>query len=739
MEPTNLNTSPGAAGMTPASRERRRFIKLTAGAGGALVLGCVIPIGRWQAMAQGAEAAKPFPPNAFLRIAPNDIVTIQVSKLDFGQGTLTSLPMLLAEELDCPWDNVRAELAPGEDVYRDPIYHLQFVGGSTSIANTFTQYRELGARARAMLIAAAAQRWHVAPSACATSKGVVTGPSGQRLRYGALAAEAMRLPLPEHVELKDPSKFRLIGRATTRLDTAAKSSGHQHFSIDVDVPGMKTAVVARAPVWGAKVARLDDSASKAMPGVRAVFRIPGDRGGESVVCVADGYWQAKRARGALVVTWDDRGIERVDSAKAFERYRALAATPGTPAQRADTSSLARAPNVIDAVYEFPYLAHVPMEPLNMSLQYTGAACTVWAGSQFQSPDREAIAKTLQLPVEKVRFNTVMAGGGFGRRAVSTAANAIEAAHIARAMQGTPVKVMWSREDDVRGGYYRPMHVHRVKVGFDAHGKIAAWDHVIVGQSILTGTMFEPMLVKDGVDDTMVEGARGSQYAIPNMAISVHNVVANVPVLWFRSVGNSHTAYVIETMVDEIAVASGRDPVEFRRELLQGGNARSREALDLAVAKSGYGVRALPAGQAWGVAVHFCFDSAVAYVAEVSIADGRPKVHRVTAAVHCNLPVNPRTIEAQAMGGLVFGLSMGLPGFEITLKDGVVQQSNFADYTPAYMADVPHVEVHVCPSAAPPTGIGEVGVPPIAPAVANAVAALTRQRMRRLPFPTLNTA
>ncbi len=732
MRRTTRTATADAGSAAPASDGRRHFLKAAAAAGGGLTLGFFVPPGRWEALAQSAAPAV-YPPNAFLRIAPDNTVTIQVSKIDFGQGTCTALPMLVAEELGCRWEDVRAELAPGEDVYRDPLFHLQFVGGSTSIANVYQQYREVGARAREMLVAAAAKRWKVSASRCSVANGVVKGPDGRHLTFGAVANDAMRLPVPAQVTLKRPDEFTLIGKPTTRLDTPAKSSGKQRFSIDVDVPGMKIAVVARPPVFGAKVGSFDDAASRSMAGVRSIFKADGDRGGEIVVVVADGYWQAKRARDALKVEWDFAGVERVDTTRAFEQYRALAQNQGVSAQAADISALLRAPHVVDAVYEFPYLAHVPMEPLNMSVHYTGSACTVWAGSQFQTLDRAAIAQVLGLPVDKVRFNTIMVGGGFGRRAVSNVSNAIEAARIAKAMQGTPVKVMWSREDDVKGGYYRPMHVHRVKVGFDADGRILAWDHVIVGQSITAGTAFESFTVKDGVDSTMVEGARESQYAIPNMAISVHNVVANVPVLWYRSVGNNHTAYVMETLVDEVAMASGQDPVEFRRRLFDPKSTRSRQALDLAVEKSGYGARTLPAGHAWGVAVHYSFDTAVAYVAEVSIVDGRPKVHRVTAAVHCNLPVNPRTIEAQMMGGIVFGLSFVLPNFRITLKDGVVEQSNFSDFTPAYMADAPQVDVYICPSADPPTGVGEPGVPPIAPAIANAVAALTGKRIRTLPF------
>jgi isoquinoline 1-oxidoreductase beta subunit len=732
MSPESLVANP-----QPLKHSRRKFLKASAAGGAGLVLGFFIPgLGRI-AEAQ-VPAPKVYQPNAFLRVGADNSVVVQVSKVDIGQGTLTALPMLLAEELDCDWANVRAELAKGEDVYRDPAFGMQMVGGSTSVAHSFQQYREVGARARSMLVAAAASEWKVDPASCKTAKGVITGPRGQRLSYGSVANAAMQLPVPDKVQLKDPKQFTIIGKATPRLDTAAKSSGQQKFGIDVDLPGMKVAMLARAVPWGAKIGKLDDSAAKAIPGVRKIFTIPGIRGGQSVVVVADGYWIAKKARDALKIEWDVTGVEQPSSEQLFASYREAVMKPGTPAAKADVSALAGSPKIIDAIFEFPYLAHTPMEPLNMTLHFTGDACTVWAGSQFQSMDRQAIAKVLGLAVAKVEFNTMMSGGAFGRRALPESENAVEAAYVAKVMRGTPVKIMYAREDDIRSGYFRPMHVHRVRVGYDAHGKIAAWEHVIAGQSILLGSPFESFLVKDGVDGTMTEGVLESHYAIPNLALSVHNMKVNVPVLWYRSVGHSHNAFVMETLVDEIARSVGRDPVEYRASLFDKSAKRSKQALELAVARSGYGKRKLPAGQAWGVAVHHGFNTSIAYVVEVSLKDGKPQVHRVTAGVHCNMAINPRTIEAQVQGGVVFGISTTLPGNEITLKNGVVQQSNFSDYTPAYMGSCPQVDVYVVPSADAPTGVGEPPVPPIAPAIANAVAALTGKRLRKLPFAVITT-
>lgn len=716
---------------------RRTFLKASAASGAGLVLGFFIPGLSRIADAQ-TVAPKIYQPNAFLRVGADNSVVVQVSKIDIGQGTLTALPMLLAEELDCDWANVRAELAKGEDVFRDPAFGMQMVGGSTSIAHSFQQYREVGARARSMLVAAAASQWKVDPAKCKTAAGVIIGPRGQRLSYGSVASAAMLLPVPDKVPLKDPKQFTIIGKATPRLDTVAKSSGQQKFGIDVDLPGMKVAMLARAVPWGAKIVKLDDSAAKAIPGVSKIFTIPGIRGGQSVVVVADGYWIAKKARDALHIEWDVSGVEQVSSEQLFATYREAVMKPGTPAANADTSALASSPKMIDAIFEFPYLAHTPLEPLNMTLHFTGDACTVWAGSQFQSMDRQAIAKVLGIPVGKVEFNTMMAGGAFGRRALPESENAVEAAYVAKVMRGTPVKIMYSREDDIKSGYYRPMHVHRVRIGYDAHGKIAAWEHVIAGQSILAGSPFESFMVKNGVDGTMTEGVLESHYAIPNLALSVHNMKVNVPVLWYRSVGHSHNAFVMETLVDEIARSVRRDPVEYRASLFDKSATRSKQALALAVARSGYGKRKLPKGQAWGVAVHHGFNTSIAYVVEVSLHEGRPQVHRVTAGVHCNMAINPRTIEAQIQGGVVFGLSTILPGNQITLKNGVVQQSNFSDYTPAYMGSCPVVNVHLVPSADTPTGVGEPPVPPIAPAIANAVAALTGKRLRKLPFDAIAT-
>lgn len=714
-----------------AGMSRRTFMKAAAGAG--LVLSfTVIGGGR---MARAAEPKANGQPNAFLRIAPDNTITVQINRLEFGQGVHTALPMLIAEELDADWSQMRGELAPAGEAYKDPAFGIQITGGSGTIAHSYVQYREIGAKAKAMLIAAAAQQWQVAPNQVKASKGVLTGPNGKQATYGAMADAAMQQPVPENVVLKNVEDFRFIGKPTPRIDALAKSTGTQQFGMDFKPAGTKIALVARPPVFGGKVKKFDAAEAKKIKGVIAVLPVETDRGGSGVVVIADGYWQAKQARDALKIDWDTSAVGKVSTDKQFAEYRALAAKPGTVAKAADTSKLKSAPKKISAVYEFPYLAHAPMEPLNCVVDLKQDSCTIWAGSQFQTMDQAAAAKTAGLKPEQVTLNTLMAGGGFGRRAVPTSDYIVEAVNIAKAYgkagKSGPVKVIWSREDDIKGGYYRPAHVHHAELGLDARGNIVGWDHVIVGQSIVSGTMLEPMMVKNGIDSTMIEGM-GEPYKVP-LNLSVHNAQVNVPVLWWRSVGSTHTAFVMETLIDEAAHAAGVDPVAYRKRLIPAEHKRHHLALDLAVGKSGYGKAKLPKGQAYGVAVHESFGTVVAYVVTASVENGVPKLHKVTAAVHCNQAVNPLTIEAQVQGAALMALGTTLPGAAITLKDGVVEQSQLSDYTVARLTDMPQVEVHIVPSTEPPTGMGEPGFPPLAPAFANAVFRITGKRLRKLPF------
>jgi isoquinoline 1-oxidoreductase beta subunit len=717
-----------------APMSRRTFLKL-AGAGG-LALGA-FPL---TAVAQGAaaktDALKPMQqPSAFVHIAPDGIVTVAVNRLEFGQGVHTALPMILAEELDADWSKVRSRHGSNDPAYADPLFGIHLTGGSNSIKNSFTQYRELGARARHMLLAAAAARWNVDVATLSTRAGQVLAPDGRTLGYGDLAEAAMAVPVPDKVVLKDPKDFRLIGQPTSRLDAQAKSSGRQDFGLDVRLPGQLTALVAHPPVFGARLRSVDDGAARAIKGVKAVLRVPVDRGGEGVAVLAEGYWPAKQGRDALKLEWDTSAVEKVDSTRQLAQYRELAGQPGARQFEADMAPLAMAPRHIDAEFVFPYLAHTPMEPLNCTVRVAADGAELWVGTQLPGLDGGAAARVLGFKPDQIKVHVQMAGGGFGRRAVPTSDYVVEACEVAKAARAAglnvPVQLVWSREDDVRGGYYRPMHLHRARIGFDAKGKVLAWDHVIVGQSITTGTLFEGGMVKNGIDKTAVEGMR-DPYPLP-MRLTVHHPKVNVPVLWWRSVGSTHTAFVMETLIDEIARSTKQDPVAYRMQLFTDQHPRHRAALQLAVDNSGYGKKRLPAGRAWGVAVHESFSSVVAYVVEASIKKGQPVLHRVTAGVHCNLAVNPRTIEAQVQGAALMGLSMCLPGAAITLKDGEVEQRNFDGFPVPRIIDMPEFAVHIVPSAEPPTGMGEPGLPPLAPAFANALARLTGKPLREMPF------
>jgi isoquinoline 1-oxidoreductase beta subunit len=716
---------------------RRNFLKLTGAFG--LALGVFPQLANAQSTTSTADTAttlKPTErPSAFVHIAPNGEVTVTINRLEFGQGVHTALPMILAEELDADWSLVRSQLGTNDMAYADPIFGIHLTGGSHTIKNSFTQYRELGARARAMLLGAAAAHWNVDVSTLRTEAGMVFGADGRKLGYGELAEAAMTFPVPETITLKDPKDFRVIGQPTQRLDAKAKSSGQQAFGIDFKLLGQLTAVVARPPVFGGKIASLDDSAARAVKGVKAVLRVPLDGGAEGVAVVADGYWQATQGRDALKLEWNTSAVEKVDSARQLAQYRQLAASPGPRKFDADMALLSTAPRQLEAEFIFPYLAHAAMEPLNCTVVLNGAGAEIWVGSQCAGLDAGAAAGVLGLKPEQVVLHVQMAGGGFGRRFSSTSDTVVEACQVTKAARAAginaPIRTLWSREDDMKGGFYRPMHLHRARIGFDDHGEVLAWDHVIVGQSITTGTVFGGFQVKDGIDATATEGMR-EPYPLP-MRLTVHHPKVNVPVLWWRSVGSTHTAFVMETLLDEIARATNQDPVSYRMQLFGNNHPRHRAALQLAVDKSGYGKTPLPEGRAWGVAVHESFDSVVAYVVEASLKDGQPKLHKVTSGVHCNLTVNPRTVEAQVQGAAIMGLSMCLPGSAITMKDGVVEQSNFSEYTVARITDVPEFDVHIVPSTDAPTGMGEPGLPPLAPAFANAIASLTGKRLRQLPF------
>ena len=705
--------------------DRRQFLKTSAG----LVIGfTVAPRAGFSALQ--APAAKPLPePNAFLRIGTDESVTVLLAHSEMGQGVWTTLPMLLAEELGCDWSKVRVEHAPAAPAYAHTAYGMQMTGGSTSTWSEFDRYRQAGALAREMLIAAAAERWKVDPSACRAENGFVVH-GGQKLSFGALAEAAQKMKPPAQVKLKSSKDWKLLGKPTKRLDSPEKVTGRAQFGMDVRLPGMLTAVVARSPVFGGKVRSLRADKAKAIPGVKAVVEVP-----SGVAVIAEHFWAAKLGRDALAIDWDPGPGATLDTDRMREEFRAMAATPGAKAAAAGDveAAMKSAAKTVEAEYEVPYLAHATMEPMNCTVKIAADGCEIWTGTQFQTMDQKSAAEILGLKPEQVKVHTMFLGGGFGRRATPSSDVVSEAVHVAKAAGGgAPIRTVWTREDDMRGGYYRPMWLHRVRAGLGGDGTPVAWRQTIVGQSIVAGTPFEGMLVKNGVDQTSVEGAADSPYVkgTPNHLVDLHSPRTVIPVLWWRSVGHTHTAFVIETFVDALAHEANQDPLDYRRRLLK-DHPRHLGVLNLAAEKAGWG-QSPPEGRFRGLAVHESFESFVAEVAEVSVEDGRVRVHRVVCAVDCGVCANPAGVEAQLQGGVAFGLTAALHG-ELTFKDGRVQQSNFHDYPLLRLKEMPNIEVHIVASSEKPGGIGEPGVPPIAPAVANAVFAATGKRLRRLPL------
>lgn len=710
---------------------RRGFLQGAAG----LTLGLALP-GVGLAARPGAAAAS-FEPTPFLRIGADNTVTVISKHLEMGQGTYTGLATIVAEELDAAWAQVKVEGAPADARrYKNLAFGAQGTGGSTAMANSWGQMRETGATARAMLVSAAAKRWQVPAAEITVAEGVLRhAASGRQATFGELAEAASREAVPTTITLKDPKDFRLIGRRAPRKDSAAKTDGSAQFTQDVHLPGMLVAVVAHAPRFGGQVKAFDASRAKAVKGVVDVVAIPG-----GVAVLARDTWSARKGRDALGVEWDDSAAFKLGSDEILARYRELAARPGLVARSdGDTAgAFAGAARVVSASYDFPYLAHAAMEPMNCVVQRTDDGLEVWNGEQFQTVDQATLAAMFGLPPEKVKINMLYAGGSFGRRACTQSDYLREAAAIVKA-SGTraPVKLVWMREDDMKAGYYRPLFHHRIEAALDADGRIRGWRHRLVGQSIIAGSAFEPAMVKNGIDAVSVEGAANLPYAIPNLQVELHTPTdIKVPVLWWRSVGSTHTAYSTETFLDRLAAESKQDPVALRLKLL-GKHPRHTAVLRLAAEKAGWG-EPLAAGKPGerrgrGVAVHESFHSFVAQVAEVTVkADGSVKVDRIVSAVDCGLAINPDNVRAQVEGSVGFALSAALHG-EITLKDGVVEQGNFGDYAPIRIDEMPKVEVHIVQSAENPTGIGEPGVPPVAPAVANAIAAATGRWLTRLPF------
>lgn len=720
---------------------RRAFITAGALAGGGLAL-AIWARGRMRDEPPSPGGAA-FAPDAWIRLGADGWLTVMVDRSEMGQGISTALPMLVAEEMDADWDRVRFEFAPANSAYYNPAMGMQVTGGSTAIRAAWHPLRQAGATARAMLLAAAAEQLGVDSESLATEPGqVVHAASGRRLSYAALADAAARLPVPSRVPLKDPTTFRLIGRSTRRLDTPAKVTGRAIFGIDAGPADTQVAVVARSPVFGGRAESVDDSAALAVPGVRRVVRI-----GSGVAVVAGNYWVAEQGRRALRVTWaDDGAAPALDDAAIWSRLSALADGPGRRVRQEGNASdaLSGAPRRLEAEYRLPFLAHATMEPMCCTADVRADHVTIWAPTQFQAGPRYlagggargVAAREAGVSIDAVDVITTFLGGGFGRRSEQDFVR--EAVQISKAV-GQAVKLIFSREDDLQHDFYRPASLHRLSAAIDAAGQTTAWRHRVVSPSIIS--RFIPGIVPDavahlagplkgGVDESAVEGIRELPYAVGALDISYTQADLGVPVGYWRSVGHSGNAFVVESFVDELAAAAGTDPVAFRRQLLAAAP-RHLRVLDAAAAAAGWG-EPLPEGRARGVAVHESFGSVVAQVAEVSIAAGAPRVHRVVCAIECGVVINPDTVVAQMEGGIGFGLSAALHE-GVRLEGGRVAQSNFHDYPVLRMAEMPRVEVVILPSTDAPGGVGEPGTPPIAPAVTNALFALTGHRIRELPI------
>ena len=659
------------------------------------------------------------------------VVTVISKHFEMGQGAATGLATLIADELDADWSKVGIEFAPNDPtIYNNLIFGpVMATGGSTTIRNAFMQMRQVGATARAMFVTAAAQAWGVPEVEITVSNGVVShAASGNASGFGALAEPAMRVAPPAEPVLKAPEQWTLIGKRIPRLDSPPKTTGEAVFAMDYRRPGMLTAVIARSPRFGGTVSGFDANPALGIPGVREVVQIP-----QGVAVVADDTWAALRGRDALEIDWDFTNAENRSDRQMLEEYRAMASGPGLEASRRGdaASALARADQVIEAEITLPFLAHAPMEPLNCTMELTENGAEMWSGCQLQSIDMYVAAQVLGLEPQQVKINTLYGGGSFGRRGNPVGDWVAELASIVKAIETkAPVHLVWTREDDIRGGFYRPLTLHKIRAGLTADGAISGWEHAIVCKSIFTGTPFAQMVVHDGVDHASVEGCADTPYAIGDFAVDSHNAETPIPVLWWRSVGHSHTAFAMETMLDELSHKAGKDPVEFRVELL-GEHPRAVAVIRDAAERAGWG-EAMPEGRGRGIAFHHSFGAYLAMVAEVAVADGELSVDRIIASVDCGVAVNPDVVEAQIEGAIGFALS-SVTRNAITLENGEVQEANFDSFNPTRMREMPDVEVRIIPSTEPPAGIGEPGVPPIAPAISNAVFAATGQRSWSLPL------
>ena len=722
---------------------RRTFLRAGAAAGGGLLVSFSLPARIGTALAAGPQAAREFKPNGFVRIDRDGSVTLVMHKVEMGQGTYTSMPMLLAEELEVDLSQVRLEHAPPDDaLYAEPLFGVQETGGSTSVRGNWEPLRRAGATARTMLVSAAAQTWKVEPGSCRAANGVVMhGPTGRSLTYGALVDRAALLPVPSGVALKDPKDFKLIGTPVKRLDTPDKVDGTAQFGIDVRLPGMKFAAVAACPVFGGKVASVDDAKAKAIPGVQQVVRLD-----DAVAVVAADTWAAKQGLAALDVRWDDGPNANLTTADIVQQLATASEKSGVVARKDGdvAAAMAGAAQKVEAIYEQPFLAHATMEPVNCTVHVRPDGCDVWVGTQVPTFTQNAAAKVTGLSKSKVRVHNHLLGGGFGRR--------LEVDFITRAVQVAkqvtgPVQVLWSREEDIQHDMYRPCYYDRIAAGLDAQGKPIAWTHRVTGSSIIARVSSElfpknlrviralglgsVIATMKGLDTDAVEGAAEPPYALPNIRVEyVRQEPPGVPTAFWRGVGPTRSIFVVESFMDELAAAAKRDPFEYRRALLD-GSPRAKDVLELAADRAGWGGK-LPAGSGRGIALLHAFGSYIAQVAEVAVSkQGDVRVRRVVCAVDCGTVVNPDIVKAQMESGIVFGITGALWG-EITIKNGRVEQHNFSDYRVLRMSETPAIEVHLVKSAEAPGGVGEPGTSAVMPAVTNAVFAATGRRIRKLP-------
>ena len=707
-----------------ASPSRRRFVTATAALGGGLLLGFGLPV-RGE-VRDTLTTNAPFAPNAFLRIDRAGKVTFVSPMIEMGQGTYTSLPMLVAEELEVDVDRVAVEHAPADDkVYANPLIGIQMTGASTAIRGMYVPLRRAGATARVMLVAAAAQRWKVDPSTCRAENGaVVHAATGRRLGYGALVDAAAKLPVPEKVALKEPAAFRLVGKAHRRLDTSGKVNGSARFGIDTRLPGMKFAVLAQSPVFGGKLASIDEAKAKAVPGVTQVVRLD-----DAIAVVANHTWAAKQGLAVAAPQWDAGPNAKVSMTDIVGQLARAAEKPGAVARNAGDAAkaIAGAAKRIDAVYEQPFLAHATMEPMNCTVHLTTDGCDIWVGTQVPGLTQAAVMKLTGLKREQVRIHNHLLGGGFGRRLEFD--GTVRAVQIAQHVRG-PVQVIWPREEDIQHDMYRPYYYDRVTAGVDAQGKAVAWSHRITGSSIVA--RYIPASIKDGIDPDAVESSANLPYGFPDIHVDWvrQEPPSGIQTTWWRGVGVTRGTFVVESFVDELAASAKHDPLAYRIAFLD-KNPRARAVLQLAAERSGWG-KPLPAGQGRGIALCTGFGSFIGQIVQVSVGkDGAVSPVHVWCAVDCGLQVNPDTIRAQMESGIIFGLSAALFG-EITIKDGRVEQTNFGDYRVLRISEAPRIDVHLVNSTEAPGGIGEPGTSCVMPALTNAIFAATGRRIRKLP-------